>query len=238
MPRAARLVIPDCPHHVVQRGNNKQDVFFSDDDRRYYLRSLKQCAREYGLNVVAYALMCNHVHLVVVPKSVESLAKGIGRTNFFYTRHVNALQGRCGHLWQDRFFSSPLDESYFWNAMVYVERNPVRAGIVSAAWDYPWSSAAAHCNNHDLTGLLDMQTWRSVQPPEGSWHESLAEGLDEQTELKVRSFSSRGLPLGSDSFVSKLESDLERRLRPAEMGRPRKQKVGTLTTFQGPASQA
>ena len=156
MTREARAVIIGVPHHITQRGNNRQDVFFVDDDRRHYLLMLKSKAVQYGLTIHAYCLMTNHVHIVATPLHEESLAKGIGRTHYFYTRYVNKLQGRNGHLWQNRFFSCPLDEPYFLNTVRYIERNPVRARMVRKALRYPWSSAKVHVAGRDPSGLLSF----------------------------------------------------------------------------------
>ena len=168
MPRLARIVIEGIAHHVVQRGNNRQDVFFVDEDRRYYLALLKEKAEEYRLDILAYCLMTNHVHLIAVPQDPESLAKAIGRADFLHTQYVNRLQGRSGHLWQNRFHSCALDEGHFWSAMRYVEQNPVRAGLVKEAGDYEWSSAAAHLTGEDLTELLDMERW-AAQMDGATW---------------------------------------------------------------------
>jgi putative transposase len=231
MPRTARVVIPGLPHHVTQRGNNRQDVFFTDGDREVYLDLLgRQCAK-FGLTIEGYCLMTNHVHLIATPSREESLAKAVGRTNLYYTRHINRLHSRSGHLWQDRFFSCPLDDEYFWSAMIYVERNPVRARLVRKPWRWKWSSAAAHCDGKDPTGLLDLAAWAGRKPPDGDWRESIcrpqapgAPGGDEAVVTRIRRWSNRGCPLGSDSFISKLETLLNRRLRPHKRGRPRKRK--------------
>ena len=130
MPRVARIVIPGVPHHATQRGNNRQDVFFVDDDYRVYLALLRGLAEQSGLEVHAYCLMTNHVHLVATPQTETALAAAIGRTHFRYTQYVNRLHGRSGHLWQGRFCSTALDDDHFWWVMRYVERNPVRAGLV------------------------------------------------------------------------------------------------------------
>ena len=105
MPRIARIVIPDCPHHIVQRGNNRQDVFFVDDDREAYLGILKYQADRYGLVVHAYCLMTNHIHIVATPSRADSLANAIGRTHWLYSQTINRLHGRRGHLWESRFYS-------------------------------------------------------------------------------------------------------------------------------------
>jgi len=208
---------------VTQRGNNRQDVFFVDDDRRVFLELLGRACGRFGLTVQAYCLMTNHLHLVATPREPHSLAEAMKWVNQLYAQYVNRLQRRSGHLWQDRFFSCALDERHFWTAARYLERNPVRAGLVRRAWRWPWSSAAAHVGQaKDGTGLLDLPAWqRRVDPPQ--WKESLSRPEDEQLVKRLRLWTSRGRPLGSDAFVAKLETLLGRRLRPLARGRPRKQ---------------
>ena len=145
MPRMARVVIPGVPHHVTQRGNRGEEVFFCDDDRRRYLDLLAKYGAKHGLAVHAYCLMTNHVHLVVVPETAESLAAALKPLHLRHAQELNHRLNISGILWQGRFHSTPLDERHFWAAVRYVERNPVRTGMVEHAWDYPWSSAAAHC---------------------------------------------------------------------------------------------
>jgi len=118
-----------CGHHITQRGNNRADVFFLDDDRRVYLELLAEQADKYGLEVVRYCLLTNHVHLVAIPHAEEALAQAVGRTHFRYSQYVNRLHGRSGHLWQGRFYSCALDERHFWQALKYVELNPVWSSI-------------------------------------------------------------------------------------------------------------
>jgi len=220
MPRLARIVLPGVPHHITQRGNNRQDVFFIDDDRRVYLDLLGQHAERFGLKVLGYCLMANHVHLIATPSAEESLAKAVGRTHFRYTQYVNRLHRRSGHLWQNRFYSCALDEVHLWRAMRYTERNPVRGKLVRAAWDYPWSSAAAHTGGDDASGLLDLAQWTRLWRPV-KWRAELRSPEDEQALSRIRLSTHRGRPLGSDSFLSKLERRLGRRLRPLPVGRPR-----------------
>ena len=222
MPRSARVVIPGCPHHVTQRGNNRQDVFFTDDDRAYYLELLRDQSAKFGLRLDGYCLMANHVHLVATPAEEDSLAKAVGRTNLYYTRYINRLHGRSGHLWQDRFFSSPVDDEYFWNALIYVERKPVQARLVRVPWRWPWSSAAAHVSGVDETGLLAMDAWRKRLPPDGDWRDAIGRPQDKAITERFRTWGNRGCPLGSDRFISKIETALNRRLRPLPRGRPRK----------------
>jgi putative transposase len=221
MTREARAVVVGIPHHITQRGNNRQDVFFVDDDRGQYLLTLKSKAQQYGLTIHAYCLMTNHVHIVATPLHEDALAKGIGRTHYFYTRYVNRLHGRNGHLWQNRFFSCPLDEPYFFNTIRYIERNPVRAKMVRKASRYAWSSAKVHVAGKDPSGLLSFSEWPTSFKGE-RWNEQLQESEDDQIMGMIRNSTSRGHPLGSDRFISKLETLVGRRLRAAPMGRPRK----------------
>ena len=222
MARVARIVIPSEPHHATQRGNNRQDVFFVDEDRRVYLGLLKEESEKHGFEIDAYCLMTNHVHVVGRPEKETSLAKALGRTHWRYTQYVNRLHGRSGHLWQNRFYSCALDEAHLWAALKYVERNPVRAKLVRKPWRYPWSSAAAHTGADDAAGLLDLEQWYSMVS-ESEWRETLVEAEEEEMVSALRAKTHTGRPLGSDSFLSKLERTLGRRLRPLPHGRPRKE---------------
>ena len=160
MARQARIVLPGVAHHITQRGNNRQDVFFVEDDRRVYLSYLKESAERYGLAVSAYCLMTNHIHLVATPEAEDSLSKTLGRTHLMYTQYVHRLHGRLGHFWQNRFYSCPMDAAHAHHAAAYVELNPVRAGMVADAWTYAWSSAAAHCGKGgDPSGMLTLGAW-------------------------------------------------------------------------------
>ena len=219
MPRVARIVVPGVPHHVTQRGNNRQTVFFSDDDRRFYLALLQEISERFRMAVLAYCLMPNHVHIVATPASEDSLAKGIGRTNFRYAQRINRLRRRCGHLWQNRFYSCALEEVHLWRAIRYVERNPVRAGLVRLPWRYGWSSASAHIGGPDASGLLDMPAWREEWKPL-RWADALREPDDEAVN-RIRAGTHTGRPCGEEDFLSRLERRLGRRLRPLPVGRPR-----------------
>ena len=154
MPRHARVVIPGLQHHITQRGNNRLDVFFVDGDRVSYISLLREQCEKHGVRLMGYCLMTNHVHLIAVPAEEDSLHLAVGRTHFIYTQRINQLHGRSGHLWQGRFHSCAMDEAYTVNAMRYIERNPVAAGIVDSAWGYRWSSAAWHAGRGPKPELL------------------------------------------------------------------------------------
>ncbi len=154
MARIARVVVPGYPHHIIQRGNRRMDVFFSDDDYLTYITLLKNATHRYGVAIWAYCLMTNHAHFIAVPRKADSLARCFADAHVKYTRMINKRQGWKGHLWQARFGSNVLDENYLRAAVRYVERNPVRAGIVDKAWEYRWSSAAWHTGKAKVDELV------------------------------------------------------------------------------------
>jgi putative transposase len=125
------------------------------------------------------------------------------------------------HVWENRFFSCPLDANHLGRALAYVERNPVRAGLCREAWQWRWSSAAAHCGTDDLSGLLDLAAWRREVDP-AKWRGTLRQHEESLLVQSLRLATSRGRPLGSDRFIAKLETLLGRRLRALPRGRPRK----------------
>lgn len=220
MARIGRIVVPGAVHHITQRGNNRQDVFFVDDDRRMYLHLLHKYGMQFGLQVVGYCLMTNHVHVLGIPARDDSLAKAMGRAHFVYTQCVNRLHGRLGHLWQNRFYSCAMDDAHAWNALAYAELNPVRAGLAREAWAYAWSSAAAHCGMSSPDSVLQMNGW--AKNGSVDWKATLvAMAKDDGGQDKIRTYTHTGRPLGSDTFLSKVECLLGRRVRPLPMGRPK-----------------
>src|SRR5947208_7121938 len=149
MARLARVVAAGIPHHVTQRGNRRQQVFFGDDDYATYRGLLAEGCRAAGVAVWAYCLMPNHVHLILVPSDPDGLRAALGETHRRYTRHVNLREGWRGYLWQGRFASFPMDEARLLAGARYVELNPVRARLVRRARDWRWSSARAHLTGRD-----------------------------------------------------------------------------------------
>jgi len=214
MCRIARVVVPGFPHHIVQRGNRRQKVFFRDDDRLLYLRLLRKYGDEAGLSYWAYCLMENHVHLVAVPRSEESLAKGLGAAHWKYTLTINIREDWRGHLWQGRFFSCPLDGPYLVAAMRYVEGNPVRAGLVSRAEEYPWSSARAHVFKEE-DGLI---VGCAVQDEIKNWADFLATIAPESDANVLRRNTLTGRPAGDPHFLERLEKATGRVLKEMRRG--------------------
>ncbi len=198
-------------------------MFFSDEDYRLYLSLLSELAPRFGVGLHGYCLMPNHVHLLPVPATEDALARLLGLVHQRYSQLLNLRARQTGHCWQNRFFSCPLDAVYFTRALRYVERNPARARFVEAPWEYPWSSARAHCTGVDETGLLDLSDWSSAWPGE-SWHDYLILPAEPGEIELVRLSTTIGRPLGSDDFVTRLEEQTGRRLHPYTVGRPKKEK--------------
>ena len=201
MSRFARIVVPGVPHHVIQRGNRRQEVFFSDFDKALYLDILTRNIKNTGLEIWAYCLMNNHVHLVAVPSSPSSLADGIGSTHKEYTRKINMREGWKGYLWQGRFFSCPMDVSYLYTAVKYVECNPVRAAIAKRAEEYHWSSARAHIHRIKDSILTDFPLYQKF--PDWSHYLRTEESPSVLDEL--RKHLRTGRPLGDKAFLTKIE---------------------------------
>jgi putative transposase len=217
MPRMARVVVPGVPHHITQRGNRRENVFFVRSDYRRYLRLLADYSAERGLEILAYCLMPNHVHLVAVPAEPGSLAAVLKPVHLRYAQHVNLSQDSSGRVWQGRYYSCPLDAEHTAAAIRYVECNPVRAGVELRAANYDWSSAAAHAGlRRDRLLASGIDKWVSV----GDWSDWLAEAEPEGLVARLRLHTRTGRPLGVDAFVRGLETQSGRRLHALPRGRP------------------
>lgn len=214
MPRSARIVIPGLAHHVTQRGARRAHVFFRPEDRVKYLKLLKFYADRFGVQVAAYCLMTNHVHLVLVPLSHAALSRTLSVTHMRYAQFINTREGWSGHLWQERFYSCPLDGGYFLTAVRYTERNPVAAGMVRNAWDYPWSSASSHCGLRDDALISKSPEIGGLKSTITNWQAWLSE-VDSAPRLsRLRECTARDLPCGSEPFLDQLEENLKRPVRP------------------------
>ena len=221
MPRIARVVLEGIPYHITQRGNARQQVFFDERDYGLYFDLLRERAATGGLRVLAYCLMPNHVHLIAVPERERSMAVVLGRTHADFARHFNLRKRACGHVWQARYYSCPLDEAHLWRAMAYIERNPVRARMVERAEWFPWSSAPVRLGIGVDRGLVEWEPWRAEYTAD-RWREVLATSVDEEAfGRRLQEASRRGRPFGGEGFVEGLERRTGRRLRPLPAGRPR-----------------
>lgn len=217
MARMARLVVPSLPHHVTQRGNRRQPVFFFDDDYRAYLALMQEACARADTAVLAYCLMPNHVHLIMVPRHEDGLRGAIGEAHRRYTRRVNFRQHWRGHLWQERFHSVVMDERHLAAAVPYVELNPVRARLCDRADQWRWSSARARIAG-ERDPLVDTDLLECLLPGYG-----VVETSEPACEA-IRQHTRTGRPLGSEGFMDRLESITGRTLWPARPGP--KPKVG------------
>ena len=159
MLRNSRVVAIGYPHHITQRGNNREPVFFDDEDRWAYLDVLSHYTQKYQVDIWAYCLMTNHIHLLAAPNEPLGLARGVGLANMTYTQHVNRKYHRSGRIWQSRFFSSVVDtDNYLWGVARYIENNPVTAGMVDGAEAFEWSSARHHVQEK-FDPLIKKPSW-------------------------------------------------------------------------------
>jgi putative transposase len=221
MSRIARVVIPGLPYHVTQRGNRREDVFFCEADWQKYLDLVLEYSTQFGLQILAYCLMTNHLHLICIPLLATSLSKVFKPVHSQYAQYLNRRLCICGRLWQGRFFSCLLDDDHLLVSIRYAERNPLRAGIVGRAEDYPWSSAAAHCGMR-LDRILSPLPELGL-PQASNWSSWLADDLeDERLLMRIRHHTMTGRPIGNDQFVKNIEGRLGRRVHAMANGRPRK----------------
>jgi len=210
VPRISRAVAPGFPHHVTQRGNRKQQTFFSDDDYHAYLDLIAEWCTAYSVELWGYCLMPNHVHLILVPENEESLALAVGKAHLKYSRRINFREGWRGHLWQNRFASYVMDEHYLLACARYIEMNPVRAKLVAHPAEWRWSSARAHL---DATTDGIVKTGVLLDLVGNGWGEFLAEDIPSMDVAALRRHERTGRPLGDPDFVDRIENQLGRSLR-------------------------
>ncbi len=231
MPRIARVVFPGVPFHIYNRGNHKADVFILDSDKMLFLKLLDECGEKFGVVFLAYCLMNNHFHLNAIPKTESSFAKCIAEIKRKYTLIINARESWTGNLWDGRYHSFPMDAAYLFNCVRYTERNPVKAGLVKKAEDYPWSSAAEHVSGtrKSLLRLTDIREFIDVP----DWSLFLQAEDSPELEREIKLHARTGRPLGSKEFIENLERLAGRSLAPKSAGRKRRMEILTSPVFQG-----
>ena len=233
MARLARVVIPGIAHHVTQRGNRRLPVFFSDDDRRLYLALLREGCAAARVACLAWCLMDNHVHLILVPQTADGLRAALGEAHRRYTRAINFREGWRGYLFQGRFASYPMDDAHLMAAVRYVERNPVAAGLAAAAGDWRWSSARSHLAGKRVAddpltevGALGrhVRNWRAMlrHGLEAGDLGPKGEAVAEAIEARLRT----GRPLAAAEWIAEQEQGLARPLAPRPAGRKAKARDG------------
>ncbi len=226
MPRPPRYALPGIPQHVLQRGNNRQPVFFCEDDYRFYLASVKLAAEQHGIAVHAYVLMTNHVHLLVTPQQADGIAKLMQSIGRRYVQYINTTYQRTGTLWEGRYRACLVDaERYFFLCTRYIELNPVHAAMVAHPATYAWSSYRWHACGEPDTVIADHDLYQALghTPHErqvayrAMFHPAIAEGVLQEIRTTVHQCR----VLGSERFKDVIERVLARRIRPGKAGRPR-----------------
>ena len=218
MPRQVRIIIPGEAHHITQKGNYQQEIFKEANDFRQYLSWLKDYSKKYLIDILAYCLMNNHIHIIGIPHDKESLSRVLNILTMRYSQYVNRKRKSCGHVWQGRYFSCVMNETHLYRAIRYVERNPVRAKIVNNTLDYEWSSARIHAGMRNerfisLGKSFDMsgKEWKAYLYEEDN-------AMVDEMRLKTK----RGLVAGTETFIKNAEKILKRSLKCLDPGRPKR----------------
>lgn len=225
MARLPRLTIPGYPHHIIQRGNNRQAIFGGSSDYETLLAMFEEHARKSAVAIHAYVLMSNHFHLLATPDSAEGIPQMMQAVGRRYVRHFNQRQGRSGTLWEGRYKSTLIQaERYLLACMVYIDLNPVRAGLVDQPGVYPWSSYP-HYAGLRIDRLITPHPlyWELGNTPfarEAAYAELVQTGLPAQQERVLTDSALRGWALGEPDYVADLQKRTERRVSMTRRGRP------------------
>lgn len=225
MARLPRLTLPGYPHHVIQRGNNRQTIFASAADYQTLLDLLDENARKFGVAIHAYVLMSNHFHLLATPQTADGLPLMMQAVGRRYVRHFNDDQKRSGTLWEGRYKSTLIQtERYLLACMVYIDLNPVRAALVAQARDYPWSSHG-HYTGQRTDKLITPHglVWELGNTPfarEAAYAELVQSGISPVQQAALTDSALRGWALGEPDFVADLQKRTPRRVAKSTAGRP------------------
>ncbi|OGS46024.1 MAG: hypothetical protein A2539_08410 [Elusimicrobia bacterium RIFOXYD2_FULL_34_15] len=224
MPRIRRITAVEIPHHITQRGNYRQTVFKSSSDREKYLEWINEYSQKYQLEIIAYCLMSNHVHLIVIPHQTDSLAKTFNMAHMRYAQFINRRNKTSGHLWQGRFYSCMLDDIHLMEAVRYVERNPVRSGLIKKPWEWKWSSAIEHTENIDKNkSILKLsEITKYIEMNKEEWKNFLNEKEDKEKIGTIKKHTLTGKPFGTEKFIRNNEKRFGINLIIKGRGRPKK----------------
>jgi putative transposase len=225
MARLPRLTLPGYPHHVIQRGNNRQAIFKTPADYQHLLNLMEENAKKFGVDVHAYVLMTNHFHLLATPQTDTSLPQMMQAVGRSYVRYFNDLQIRTGSLWDGRYRSTLIQtDRYLLTCMAYIDLNPVRAGVVSAALDYPWSSHGFYVGTRsDKLITPHALFWDLANTPfgrEAAYADLVRAGVDSDQQAALTRSALAGWAMGEPDFVEDLQKRTERRVNKAKAGRP------------------
>jgi len=226
MPRRPRIIVPDIPLHIIQRGNNHQSCFFHDDDYLFYLDWLKEYAKSTDCSIHAYVLMTNHVHLLLTPKRSDGAGMLMKRLGQRYVQYINRTYKRSGTLWEGRFRSCIIEQQqYLFFCQRYIEMNPVRAGIVRHPGEYRWSSYQVNGQGNKSSLIRPHSLYRKLGRTDAerqlAYRELFRHGLESNEIDKIRKATNGNFSLGNDRFTSEISEMLGRRVIPGKPGRPR-----------------
>jgi putative transposase len=212
MSRIARVVGAGYFHHIVQRGNNKQTIFFDDADKQIYLELLKKYSKECECHVYAYCLMNNHVHLLLIPQQENSLAKAMQKLSLRYTQIFNEKYDKSGRLWECRFHSALVDkDEYLLTVCRYIERNPVRANMVNHPKQYKWSSYRINAEGEKHNFVESV--WGNDEDRR-AYYQFVNQPDDDEEMFKVRKYTANGQPIGTNKFLGQLNRELGLSIKP------------------------
>jgi putative transposase len=225
MARLPRLSVPGYPHHVIQRGNNRQAIFLDQADRQQMLELLEAQARLFEVAIHAYVLMDNHLHLLLTPQTANGLSRMMQAVGRRYVRYFNDRHGRSGTLWEGRYKSTLVEtERYLLACMCYIDLNPVRAGLAGQARDYAWSSHGHYAGlRSDRLISPHPLYWELGNTPfarEAAYARLVQEGLSAVQQQELTDSALKGWALGSPAFIAELQKKTDRRLSKAKAGRP------------------
>ena len=225
MARLPRLTLPGYPHHVIQRGNNRQAIFVSVADYQSLLDLLDDNAKKFGVAIHAYVLMSNHFHLLATPQTANGLPQMMQAVGRRYVRYFNDAQKRSGTLWEGRYKSTLIQsDRYLLACMAYIDLNPVRAALVAQAGDYPWSSYG-HYSGRRLDKLITPHAlvWALGNTPfarEAAYAELVQSGISPVKQAALTDSALRGWALGEPDFLADLQKRTKRRASKSTAGRP------------------
>jgi putative transposase len=228
MARLPRLVVPNQPHHIIQRGNDRQLVFRDTADYLEFLARLREAAKQFKVAIHAYVLMPDHLHLLATPVDQDGLSRMMQWLGRYYVPYYNRKYERSGTLWQGRYKATVVDaERYLMTCCRYIETNPVRGGLVAAAGDYPWSSYQHHIGLKSDPIITDHPLyWALGNTPferEAAYKASIEQGLSAAEIAAVSDATLKGWALGSEQYKLSLEKQTQRRIRQVKRGRPPRQ---------------
>jgi len=227
MARLPRYVIPGQPQHVIQRGNNREPIFFSDEDYQFYKEKLLDCSKKHDCDIHAYVMMTNHVHLLVTPQTEDGISKLMQSLGRYYVQYINYCYDRTGTLWEGRYKATLIDSNaYMLTCMRYIELNPVRAGMVKQPGEYPWSSYAYNGQGRSDELITPHTLYKKQGATEverrKAYRSLFRSSLNDVTLNEIREATNKAWVLGNDRFKRKIEKQLARRVTPKARGGDRK----------------